>query len=225
MAAPKPPVRTEDLGKIFEMAICLLYNTPYDGHYRYDLAPAQTLVPKLQRLKELFPACTHTAKGGGVYDYTAVADTTQHLSAKTTKRGGKIAPQLVGQAQPAAFCERLGLPQMEVPALKTYIQENLAAKILPVLERNTFSCPTIYYNENTGRLAYVIQKSPIDWSKPVYTWTRPAASWTNSCTFKADGVSILEVQFHSSSRTNMAVRWCYENVLRAFAPNFAVTEL
>ncbi len=224
MSAPHT-LQTEDLGKIFEMAICLLYETPYDGNYRYDLASAEALKSKLERLKTLFPACRHTAKGGARYDFTVLDDEARHLSAKTTKRGGKVAPQHVGQAKPEAFCERLGLPQMDVAALKVYLQANLAAQILPPLEANTFACPTVYYNKASGRLAYVVQKAPIDWSKPTYTWTRPAATWTNSCTFKADGVSILEIQFHTKSRTNMAVRWCYENVLALFKDNFEITEL
>ena len=223
-STPKMSVKTEDLGKIFEMAICLLYNTPYDGKYRYDLASAQALVPKLTKLKDHFPACKHTAKAGAVYDFTATADPSQHLSAKTTKHGGKIAPQLVGQAQPAAFCERLGLPAMEVADLKPYIQKNLTT-ILPKLEENTFSCPTVYYNQKTGRLCVVVQKERINWAAVTFTWTRDAAAWTNSCTFKANGVSILEVQFHTKSRTNMAVRWCFESLLAAFKDNFTVTEL
>ena len=31
---------TEDLGKIFEMAICMLYGIDYDGKYKYSLDEA-----------------------------------------------------------------------------------------------------------------------------------------------------------------------------------------
>jgi hypothetical protein len=221
-----PRVLTEDLGKIFEMAICLLYETPYDGLYRYSMESAQQLKARVARLKDHFPACQHTAKGGGVYDFTAATPggPAAHLSAKTTKKDGKIAPQLVGQAQPAAFCERLGLPPMESPALKIYIQEHIA-EILPKLEENTFSCPTVYYNKKTNRLAYIVRKEPILWAAQSFSWTRAAADWTNSSTLKVNGTSILEIQFHTASRTNMAVRWCFEKLLATFAGNFEIHEL
>jgi hypothetical protein len=224
-AAAAPRVVTEDLGKILERAICFLYDTPYDGHYRYSEAAAQALVPRIAKLKDHFPACTHTAKGGGLYDYSTAAG--QHLSAKTTKRGGKVAPQHVGQAKPAAFCERLALPPMEIPALKAYLQER-PAEILPKLEDFTWSCPTIYYNKATDKVLYIVRRSPLPWAAQppaAYTWTRPAATWTNSSTLKINGRSILEVQFHTASRTNMAVRWCFEAVLAAFPECFEIHEL
>ena len=30
-------LKTEHLGKIFEMAICLLYEIPFDGKYKYNM--------------------------------------------------------------------------------------------------------------------------------------------------------------------------------------------
>jgi hypothetical protein len=224
MAALVPRVVTEDLGKIFEKAICLLYGTAYDGHYRYSLDSATQLQTRLARLPTLCPALTHTAKGGGVYDFTGLHDSTFHLSAKTTKRDGKIAPQLVGQAQPAAFCQRVGIPEMSVPELKCYIQEHITT-ILPILERNTFSCPTLYYNQASNRCCYIKQKAPIDWASQAFVWTKPHAVWANSSTLKIGSTGILEVQFHSASRSNMAVRWCFEKLLSTFAANFEIVEL
>ena len=48
-------VLTEDLGKIFEMAVCLYYEIDYDGHYKYSLQEAQILKNKLSNLKSVFP--------------------------------------------------------------------------------------------------------------------------------------------------------------------------
>lgn len=217
-------VITEDLGKIFEMAICQLYGTVYDGHYRYSLESATKLQTRLAKLPTICPSLVHTAKGGGIYDFTGITDPTFHLSAKTTKRDGKIAPQFVGQAQPAAFCQRIGIPEMPVPELKRYIQENIPT-ILPHLETNTFSCPIIYYNQNTNRCCYIKQKTPIDWTTQKYSWTKSHETWTNSSTLKIGKTSILEIQFHTASRTNMAVRWCFEKLLSNFSEHFEITEI
>jgi hypothetical protein len=40
-------VKTEDTGKIFEMAICLVYNIPYEGVYKYSLEAATALKQRL----------------------------------------------------------------------------------------------------------------------------------------------------------------------------------
>ena len=44
---------TEDLGKIFEMAICLLYEIEYDGKYKYGLEEAIIIKNKLHKLKNI----------------------------------------------------------------------------------------------------------------------------------------------------------------------------
>jgi hypothetical protein len=59
----KPKVITEDLGKIFEMAICLLNETPYDGIFKYSMEKAELLKNKLVNLSKVFPyKLIHTAK-------------------------------------------------------------------------------------------------------------------------------------------------------------------
>lgn len=221
-------VRTEDTGKIFERAICLAYDIPYDGKYKYGLEEPSRLAPRLAPLTELFPPCTHTAKRGARYDYTAVADTALHLSAKTSKKDGKVAPQVVGQAQPKAFCETLGLPWSSVPDLKKYIQEHIK-EILPMLCEYTLACPNIYYNKRTDTIRFITLASAIPWADYTYTWTCAADAWRNSSTCKIRvgdrDVALLEVQFHSASRTNMAVRWCFEEFLTVFAAHLNIVSL
>ena len=46
-------VRTEDLGKTFEMAICLRFGISYDGKYKYSVEEAQRLANLMGRLPEL----------------------------------------------------------------------------------------------------------------------------------------------------------------------------
>jgi hypothetical protein len=230
-AATKAPLKTEDLGKIFEMAICLVYGVEYDGKYKYGLEAPTALVPRLTKLTELFPKCVHTAKRGARYDYTSASNPAIHLSAKTTKGNGKVAPQVVGQAQPAKFCEVLGIPYTDVAALKLYIQEHITA-VIPGLLAHTLDGPTVYYNEATKTIRYITMKEgvSIPWDSYAYSWTCPAASWANSSVVKivgADGkaVPLLEFQFHSKSRTNMAVRWSFEEFLVLFKDYLVVVDL
>jgi hypothetical protein len=233
---PKPSstLKTEDTGKIFEMAICLAYGIPYDGKYKYGLEEPEALKPRLSRLTELFPACTHTAKRGARYDFTTT-DGTRHLSAKTTKGDCKVAPQCVGQANPNQFCERLGISPMPVPTLKFYIQKNVKT-FLPNLLEFTFgpagetNSDTIFYNKKKDTIRFITQIAPINWDDVELSWTCPHDRWTNSSTMKMKlpsgrHVSLLEFQFHTKSRTNMAVRWCFEELLSAFPSAFRIIDL
>lgn len=219
------PVRTEDLGKIFEKAICLRFGIDYNGIYKYSLEEAQRLAGLMYKLSELYsPVCEHTARGGARYDFTAAGD---HLSAKTSKvLVGKVAPQEIGQAQPQKFCDKLGIPFTSVSELKQYIQINVIS-VLPVLVDHTFDCNNIYYNKAKGSIRFVRLVKPIEWDKYSFSWTKHASIWTNSSTLKvvgADGkaVPIVEFQFHSKSRTNMAIRWCYDSLLDYFADHFDI---
>lgn len=51
----KKKLLTEDLGKMFEMAICLTFGIPYDGKYKYGMELPEELKPRLSKLVELFP--------------------------------------------------------------------------------------------------------------------------------------------------------------------------
>ena len=231
----KQVLQTEDTGKIFEMAICLAYNIPYDGKYKYGMEEPEKLKPRLSKLLELFPMCSHTAKRGSRYDYTSIAndtDASKHLSAKTTKKGvGKVAPQVIGQTQPKRFCELLGIEYTTNADLKQYIQTEII-KIIPILVEYTFDCPNIYYNKDNSTIRYITLHRPIDieeLSKYTFTWTCDWASWKNSSTLKVviedKEIALLEFQFHTKSRTSMAIRWCYENFLTIFADNITIIDI
>lgn len=220
---------TEDTGKMFEMAICLAYGIEYDGKYKYDMELPYMLQSRLERLPELFPKCIHSAKRGARYDFTAVEDPTLHLSAKTIKTGsGKVAPQVIGQAQPEKFCEELGIPFISICDLKHYIQNNIT-EILPHLISHTFDCPNLYYHQEKDTIMFIKMVRDIDWDRMTFDWTKKGDDWNNSSTLKINTsrgfVALVEFQFHSSNRTNMAVRWCYDNVLDIFRDNFSVTHL
>ena len=230
----KECVKTEDTGKIFEMAICIAFGIPYDGPYKYSMEAAEVIALRLVRLVELFPPCAHTAKRGARYDFTALSDDavglSRHLSAKTSKKaGGKVAPQVVGQSQPQKFCEELTIPFTTVEALKEYIQCNITT-ILTGLVEHTFDCTNLYYNEEMKTIRMIQMHTLVDWSAYEYVWTCTHETWANSSTLKIkknDGkyIALLEVQFHTKSRSNMAVRWCYDNFLDLFRDKLDIINL
>jgi hypothetical protein len=225
----KPKLQTEDLGKVFEMAICLAYGIPFNGSYKYGQERPQKLLERLKTLPSLFPHCTHTAGKQAQYDFTADADTSKHMSAKTNKKkNGKVAPQVIGQAQPKGFCELLNIPYSTDIALKQYIQEH-PTEILEHMVKYTFDCPNIYYNEGSNTIRFVVLSTPIDWTSVKFVWTKSWETWGNSTTLKVvkgeKSIALAEFQFHSSDRTNMAIRWCYDNFLELFKENLTITDL
>ena len=238
-------VLTEDTGKEFEMAICTVFGIEYQGPYKYTMGLTDLLRERLEFIKPLFQNMKHTAEKGARYDFTGQdpndTSKTLHLSAKTSKKGiGKVAPQVLGQAQPQKFCEVIGTEFTDILILKQYIQENITT-ILPILSNHTFDCPNIYFRKDTNSLKYIILEREIDWSKYEYTWTCAHATWNNSTTLKIREkseenseqnnntikkyISIVEFQIHSKSRTNMAIRWFYDNVLEIFADSFRIQNL
>jgi cation transport regulator ChaB len=222
---------TEDTGKSFEMAICMALGIAYDGPYKYSMDLPNKLKERLEtHLPVLFPhKLVHTAKKGARYDYTGVDDQEKHLSAKTTKKGvGKVAPQVIGQSQPKKFCDIMGIEYTDNDDLKQYIQENIT-QILPIMINYTFDCPNIYYNQEKNRIRFISQKNSIDWNKFTYKWTCNHLCWNNSSTVKVviNGreIPLVEFQFHTKSRTNMVIRWCYDNLLTICEDSFEITDI
>ena len=227
----KPKISTEDTGKQFEMAICLTYGIPYNGTYKYDMETPEKLKKRLAPLidQKLFPMCNHTASKGARYDFTSLDDDSIHLSAKSTKKGvGMVAPQVIGQPSPQKFCNIVGLTFTTIENLKSDIQTNIKT-ILPFLVDYTFDCSTLFYNKEQDTIRFIKMISPIVWDNHTFTWTCHANVWNNTSTLKIkngdDYISLIEFQFHTKNRKNMAIRWCYENVLTIFKDNFNVTHL
>ena len=106
--------------------------------------------------------------------------------------------------------------------LKKHIQTKIV-EIIPILVNYTFDCDNIFYNEEKEKITFIKLINPIDWENNVYTWTCSWETWNNSSTLKIEGLAIVEFQFHTRNRTNMAIRWCYENVLEKFKDNFKLT--
>ena len=242
--------RTEDTGIHLESVLCDVLGIPCNNKNKNDYRAefreeSEMLVPRLRQMSETYgyQQCgfTHTAAGGNPYDYTSTINPDIRLSLKSAKHKdkAKVAPHTIGQASPLKFAECVGALTASDPGpcpeegqpdqsiLKKWIQENTTA-VLDAATKNTFDCPVIYYNKGASTLQHIRLRAPIDWSKYEYVWTRPYAQWNNSSTLKVrlpDGKyrAILEVQFHSKSRSNMAVRWAFDALLVVFAANFDIT--
>lgn len=158
------------------MAICQLYETEYDGNYKYSAEKASSLKNsvQMQKFKSVFPhKLKHTAKGGNKYDFCGLEDAGIKLSAKTTKKDGKVCPQVIGQPSRKRFCEFFGLneSQTNVEHLKHYIVDN-TAKMLEIYCDNTFDCPILYYNEHKKKMLFVKLRDRIDWTTCLVGFTR-----------------------------------------------------
>ena len=219
-------VRTEDTGKEFEMAICHAKNINYDGKYKYSMDLAHKLNKRLLIALNDISKMKHIASHGSPNDFFISENSPEFLSAKTTKKGGKIAPQVIGQAAPYKLCTYLCIDYSSNSDLKTYMYSNYT-QLLQMMEHFTFyNKKIIYYNQYTDTLQTISKTQDIIWSDLVYTWTRSRQSWKNSNTLKVEHedkyIALCEIQFHSRSRNNVVLRWNFDNLLKIMYRNFKV---
>ena len=220
-------LQTEDLGKIFEMAICILYETNYDGKYKYSMEEANKLKDRIHKLKEVFPyEIKHIAKNGSQYDFVCANDSNIHLSAKTTKIGDKVCPQVIGQPSRKKFCSFFGIDNsFKMDQIKLYIENNVN-NLLETYSSNTFDCPIIYYNQHKNLLMFVKLKKDIDWSNHKITFSHiiKKKEWNESSSILINNKTIGEFQVHNH-RDCIKFRWSFEKILELFNENFEIQEL
>ena len=220
-------LKTEDLGKIFEMAICLLYEIPFDGKYKYSLEESNIIKTRIQPLKTEFPhKLKHTAKNGSQYDFSGEDDETIKLSAKTTKKDGKVCPQVIGQPSKKKFCEFFNIDlSVSLLEIKDYIILNIA-NMLNIYFDLTFDCPIIYFNKKTNVLQLINLKEKIDWSNYLieFSHIKKNKQWNESSTISINNTSIGEFQLHKH-RDCIKFRWCFEKLLKHFVKSFTVINL
>ncbi len=220
-------VLTEDLGKIFEMAICLLYEIEYDGKYKYSLEEASKIKEKLYKLKNVFPFnIKHIAKNGNKYDFVSVDNDNIHLSAKTSKKDAKVCPQVIGQPSKKKFCEFFGLDlTYDLEQIKNYIELNVK-QLLEVYCLNTFDCPIIYYNKHKDLMLFVKLKENINWINYTITFSHIIKNkkWNESSCIIINNTTIGEFQIHKH-RDCIKFRWSFEKLLDLFKDNFDITNL
>ena len=217
---------TEDLGKIFEKAICLLYGIDFEGKYKYSIEEAIIIKDKINKLKNVFPyGIKHIAKNGNQYDFVTL-DETKYLSAKTTKKDGKVCPQVIGQPSKKKFCDFFNLESSyNHEQIKQFIQEN----IMFLLEKYvlyTFDCPIIYYNKHKNIILFIKLKENIKWENHNVLFSHIIKNklWNESSTISIDNITIGEFQVHNH-RDCIKFRWSFEKLLNLFKSNFDIIDL
>ena len=214
-------VINEDLGKIFEKAICLLYNIDFDGNYKYSLEEAINLKNKIIGFKEIFPyELKHIAKNGNKYDF--ITNNNIYLSAKTTKKDGKICPQIIGQPTKKKFCEYFNISYIDNNDIKIYIIENIKNLLFNYFE-NTFDCPIIYYNKFKKHLLFIKRKEVINWNIYDINFSHIIKNklWNESTSITINNNTIGEFQIHKN-RDCIKFRWSFEKLLKLFSNNFEI---
>ena len=228
VTALKPKVLTEDLGKIFEKGVCLLYGIEYDGKYKYSVEEAQKITARIVKLKDVFPHnLTHSAKNGSQYDFTGAEDTAIRLSAKTTKKDGKVCPQVIGQPSKKKFCDFFGLDQaLTLEQIKQYIENGNVASMLSVYFKTTFDCPIVYYNKKKDLLLFIKTLTEIDWTQCVieFSHIKKNKVWGESSTISINDKTIGEFQVHNH-RDCIKFRWAFENLIEMFKTHFEIVAI
>ena len=219
-------VLTEDLGKIFEMAICLLYEIEYDGKYKYNLEEANIIKAKLHKLKSKFPfKIKHIAKNNNKYDFVTIDDKI-NLSAKTTKKDAKVCPQVIGQPSKKKFCDFFKIdPFYNSEQIKNYIEINVTS-LLEIYTLNTFNCPIVYYNRHKNIILFIELKENINWLNYNISFSHIIKNkkWNESSSIITNGVTIGEFQIHNN-RDCIKFRWSFEKLLKLFNNNFEIVDL
>ena len=217
---------TEDLGKIFEMAICLLYETEFDGKYKYSLDEAEKLKERIKDFKKIFPNnLKHTAKGGNQYDFMDIENNIK-LSAKTTKKDGKVCPQVIGQPSKKKFCQFFHLDlSLTLDQIKNYIYNNIHS-LLHIYVSNTFDCPILYYNRDKDKVLFIKQINKTDWESNniEFSHIKKNKIWNESTCISINNITIGEFQVHNH-RDNIKFRWCFENLLLLCKDDYEIIEL
>jgi hypothetical protein len=224
---PSKKILTEDLGKMFEMAICMLYEIDYDGKYNYSLDEANLIKNKLVNLKNVFPyKIKHIAKNGSRYDFVSLDDANVYLSAKTTKKNGKVCPQVIGQPSKKKFCQYFNLDvSYDNEQIKNYIQNNVE-NLLAIYSNHTFDCPIVYYNKHSNKLLFIKLKNPIVWTDQIISFSHIIKNkkWNESSTISINNITLGEFQIHNK-RDGIKFRWSFEKLLQLFSVNFEIINL
>ena len=220
----------EKLGKTLEQAVCLLYGAKYNGEYIYSMEEAHCIKDLLQKLVSVFPhKLNHVAKNRNRYDFET-DDKTAQLSCKSSKKEGKVCPQVIGQPTRERFCNFFNIElisDLEIvkEKIKEYIQKNIHS-LLEAYISYTFDCPIIYYNEHKDVRLFIKLKESIDWTKNyiVFSHILKNKVWNESSTISIDKIKIGEFQIHNH-RNNVKFRWYLENILQLFKDNFEIVDL
>jgi hypothetical protein len=214
----------EALGIIFEKAICMLYEINFKGNFKYSMVSASKIKEKIVRFKEIIPyTLNHISANKNKYDfsYTDNNGVINYLSAKTSKKQGKICPQVIGQLSKNKFCEIFNVST----TIKDFI-ENSVNLLLKAYSTNTFNCPVIYYNEHKNKCIFIKIKDEIIWTEYLITFSHKNKNkkWNESSSIIIKNKTIGEFQIHKN-RNCVKFRWHLENLLILFHSYFTIIEI
>jgi hypothetical protein len=178
-------------------------------------------------LRDIFPyKLKHIAQNGNQYDFVTLSDNKIYLSAKTTKKNGKICPQVIGQPSKKKFCEYFNIDKSyTLSEIKTYIENNVV-NLLKIYALNTFDCPIIYYNKDKNLLLFIKLIIPIVWTDNIITFSHIIKNklWNESSCISINNINIGEFQIHNH-RDCIKFRWSFEKLLHMFKDNFDIIVL
>lgn len=215
---PKKPKVNEELGKTFEMAICILYGIKYTGVFKYSMKNAKSLSIKLTKLRYYISHLEHLGSRPTNDFKTDIG----FLNAKTTRGDGKVCPQVIGQPCLESFCNYFGCNKEKI---KSFVETNINIILEEYIE-NTFSSPIVYYNEKTNTIILVRIIDTINWENyPVnFSHIKNNKEWNESTTLYFDNKSLGEFQIHKN-RDCIKFRWKFENLLKMFPENFKIIDI
>ena len=234
MAQHRPRVITEDLGKVCEMAFCLLANTPYQGTYRYSMEKAEELKNRFKELEPEFKGMKHTGTLDDLYDFTHESNPDLKMSIKSNKTGYMVGPQ-GGQGTKKTFCEKFNLLQVchtDPAMIKAFVVAE-TPRILNEFINSTFHCPVIYYNEPCNLLQHIKPiryTNLIDWTKVSlrFSHIEKNKEWNESTTLYLvrDSVLITIGEFQNHAHRNcFKFRFHFKNLLDQFKDHFEIRTL
>lgn len=228
-----PKIKTEDTGLTFEYALCMYYGIPYDGEFKYDISKAEKIANKLKNSKIQLKNITgtnmiHTAAKQARYDFTS-NDRQIKFHAKSAKKktNQKQAPEVIGQASMKALISLLDVPiTYNRTQLKSWIMEKIDEYIIKQYNF-LFNVPICYFIEDLYECYWITPVKKLNIEKKNITFTRNLENWNNSNTVKYNGISIVEIQFHSSQRVNIVTRFNFNKtgIFAAFPEHFHIEKL
>jgi hypothetical protein len=223
------------LGITFEMAICLLFDIKYDGNYKYNLDNAIILKNRINKLKDIYSDnynIKHIAKNQNKYDFMIINKIDNkidneiiYLNAKTSKKDGKVCPQIIGQPSKKKFCEYFKIDLDSKEQIQEYIINNIN-KLLDEYLSNTFDSSIIYYNEHYNKLLFIKLKNNINWIEYDIQFRHiiKNKNWNESSSILINNTSIGEFQIHNN-RDCIKFRWIIDKLLDLFNDNFEIINL
>lgn len=219
-------VNNETIGITAEVFLADLFKVEINEDYRLR-ADEETLSQlnkeskKIKKVLKNLQLTKHVAEGSSPHDFEAGNKT---VSIKTNKdKLGKVCPQIIGQMTPKTYSEyfdreyKEDYQEMSFDFKQDFI--NNIDMFLREFWENLFNSDYLiyFYNFNEKHIQYFMIET-IDmpnFSKEKITFSQNLDTWNNSNTIFYDGVSIAEMQVHSS-RKQFTFRFIFPNIVKLF---------